>query len=380
METRRANLKDARASRRRSSPSAPRRGTRSRGRLAERAQLLASVKDEIEQMQAEERRRQAELAAQARARLAAERLAAAAGACSDGAGPGDLHGAVDLGDTAIPVAPPPDGTQASQVISLAMQYLGMPYVWGGIEPVDRLRLLGPDLVRVRADRNLAAAPRGLAVELRHSRSPTRICSRAISSSSAGSATWGCTSAAASSSTRRTPATSSRSRASPATRASRRAPHPVATALDPSTRGRESSGVGRQASVSGLAPSWHASPLPVRDVSRVRPSCGSAAEMEHGAIVTGPYELYSSSISSAKCSLTARRRSLSVGVTSPSSIVKSRGRIAKRLTCSKRERSRFASSTTPWTSVADALVARERREVALDPVLGRPAAGSPPRPA
>ena len=59
--------------------------------------------------------------------------------------------------------------------------------------------------------------------------------------------------------------------------------------------------------------------------------------------------YSRSISSAKCSCTTRRRSLSVGVTSPSSAEKSRDRIANRLICSKRECRALTSSTTPWTS-------------------------------
>ncbi len=31
-------------------------------------------------------------------------------------------------------APPPDGSQASQVVSIALQYLGVPYVWGGMGP------------------------------------------------------------------------------------------------------------------------------------------------------------------------------------------------------------------------------------------------------
>ncbi len=34
----------------------------------------------------------------------------------------------------IPVAPPPDGTRASQVVAIALQYLGVPYVWGGMSP------------------------------------------------------------------------------------------------------------------------------------------------------------------------------------------------------------------------------------------------------
>ena len=131
VETRRANLKDARVEQAQVVAERAAQRESIEGRLAERAQLLASVKDEIEQIQAEERRRQAQLAEQARARLAAERLAQQQAFDSQDQ---LTYTAVDLGDTAIPVAPPPDGSLASQVISLAMQHLGTPYVWGGSSP------------------------------------------------------------------------------------------------------------------------------------------------------------------------------------------------------------------------------------------------------
>jgi peptidoglycan DL-endopeptidase CwlO len=131
VETRRSNLKDARE---RQAEVVAERAAQKRSieaQLAERQQLLSSVKDEIAQLQAEERRRQAALVAQARARLEAERLAAQqAFDTQDQA----TYIPVDLGDTVIPVAPPPDGSRASQVIALAMQHLGTPYVWGGSSP------------------------------------------------------------------------------------------------------------------------------------------------------------------------------------------------------------------------------------------------------
>ena len=37
-----------------------------------------------------------------------------------------------------PAPPLPDGSKASQVISIAMQYLGIPYVWGGASPSQGL--------------------------------------------------------------------------------------------------------------------------------------------------------------------------------------------------------------------------------------------------
>jgi cell wall-associated NlpC family hydrolase len=98
-------------------------------RLAERQQMLASIKDQIVQLQAEERQRQAELAAQARARLAAQQAAAASAQTTYT----DPYSEPAFSD--IPTgAPLPDGSLASQVVAIAMQYLGIPYVWGGASP------------------------------------------------------------------------------------------------------------------------------------------------------------------------------------------------------------------------------------------------------
>jgi peptidoglycan DL-endopeptidase CwlO len=90
------------------------------GQLAERRQLLSSIKSEIAQIQAAEQARQAELAAQARARLAtagATVLDASAGAVIN---PPDSY------------APPP--ARYGGVVGIAMQYLGIPYVYGGASP------------------------------------------------------------------------------------------------------------------------------------------------------------------------------------------------------------------------------------------------------
>ena len=100
------------------------------GQLAERQALFESVKDEIVRMQEEERRRQAALAAQARAAARAAELAAQAAA----AAPQTSVAAPTYDPGIIPAAPPPDGTRASQVVSIALQYLGVPYVWGGMSP------------------------------------------------------------------------------------------------------------------------------------------------------------------------------------------------------------------------------------------------------
>ena len=124
------------------------------GQLASRQQLLSSIKSEIAQMQAAEEQRQAELAAQARARLASNGvtvLNASAGAVTQPA----------------PVYTPPPAKYGG-VVGIAMQYLGVPYVYGGASP-ERVRLLGSRDVRLRADRRVASAQRGRAVRGRHAR-------------------------------------------------------------------------------------------------------------------------------------------------------------------------------------------------------------------
>jgi peptidoglycan DL-endopeptidase CwlO len=94
------------------------------GRLAQRQSLLSSIKSEIEQIRAAEQRRQAELERQARARLAAPQplipdLSAAATATESAPA------------TVIPSAPP---SRYGGVVGIAMQYLGVPYVYGGSTP------------------------------------------------------------------------------------------------------------------------------------------------------------------------------------------------------------------------------------------------------
>ncbi|CAN5765055.1 C40 family peptidase [soil metagenome] len=143
VETRRANLKDARVEQTEVVAERAAQRQEIESRLAERQQLLSSVKDEIAELRAEEARRQAALEAQARARLAAQRLAAEqaqvlaaqqAQEAQDAQDQTIYTATPDFIDTPVPAAPPPDGTQASQVIAIAMQYLGVPYVWGGASP------------------------------------------------------------------------------------------------------------------------------------------------------------------------------------------------------------------------------------------------------
>jgi cell wall-associated NlpC family hydrolase len=95
--------------------------------IAEQNRLLASVKDEIVKMQAEEARRQAALAAQARARAqAAAQLAQQAQ--QDAASTQVYDQSFDTPTYDAPAA------RYGQVVGIALQYLGVPYVWGGSSP------------------------------------------------------------------------------------------------------------------------------------------------------------------------------------------------------------------------------------------------------
>jgi cell wall-associated NlpC family hydrolase len=92
------------------------------GQLGSRQQLLSSIKSEITQMQAAEQARQAQLAAQARTRLASTGAAVLNASA----------GAISSPQPAPVYAPPP--SKYGGVVGIAMQYLGTPYVYGGASP------------------------------------------------------------------------------------------------------------------------------------------------------------------------------------------------------------------------------------------------------
>jgi peptidoglycan DL-endopeptidase CwlO len=128
VQTHRAKLKDART--RQAEVVADRAAQKAsiETQLAERQQLLASVKDEIDRMIEEERRRQAQLAAEARARARAEAEALQAAAAAS---------AAPLTQTYAPAPTYDVNLQPSRhggVVGIALQYLGIPYVWGGASP------------------------------------------------------------------------------------------------------------------------------------------------------------------------------------------------------------------------------------------------------
>jgi cell wall-associated NlpC family hydrolase len=97
--------------------------------LAERQRLLGSIKDEIAKLQAEEARRQELLRIQAEARLRVQ-LAAQSQASAQ-AQATDVVGASAVSPEGISIAPP---SRYGGAVGIAMQYLGVPYVWGGASP------------------------------------------------------------------------------------------------------------------------------------------------------------------------------------------------------------------------------------------------------
>ena len=128
VETRRANLKDAREDQARIVAEQAAQKQSIESKIAEQNELLASVKDEIVEMRAEEARRQAALAAQAQAQ--AQAAIAAQQAQQDALDAAAIEPTYET-PSYDPNLPTP---RYGQVVGIALQYLGIPYVWGGSSP------------------------------------------------------------------------------------------------------------------------------------------------------------------------------------------------------------------------------------------------------
>ena len=126
VETRRSNLQDAREDQARIVAEQAAQKDLIESQIAEQNQLLASVKDEIAEMRAEEQRRQAALAAQARAQAQAAELAALAQP--------DVQQTYEQPWVTPEYDPNAPAPRYGHVVGIALQYLGIPYVWGGSSP------------------------------------------------------------------------------------------------------------------------------------------------------------------------------------------------------------------------------------------------------
>jgi cell wall-associated NlpC family hydrolase len=105
------------------------------GQLSTRRALLSSIRGQIAQLQAQEAARQAQLRRELAARIVTQQQQAPAQALSStvapvaSSSPSTSSGSV--GGGSVGAAPPPTH---SSVVSIAEQYLGVPYRWGGASP------------------------------------------------------------------------------------------------------------------------------------------------------------------------------------------------------------------------------------------------------
>ena len=121
VQTRKAKLQRARTAQAREVAERAAQQSAIQAQLREREQMLASVREEIEQLEAAEARRQERLQAAARARVAALALQ-----------PEDQETIAPSIEQTV-AAPVPDARYGG-VVGIAMHFLGVPYRWGGADP------------------------------------------------------------------------------------------------------------------------------------------------------------------------------------------------------------------------------------------------------
>ncbi|HWH05014.1 MAG TPA: NlpC/P60 family protein [Gaiellaceae bacterium] len=141
VQQRKAKLQRAQAAQKREVAALAARRASIEGQLRERQRLLASIKDQIASLEAAEARRQARLQAEARRRVAAlaaqrppqsqatEEVPATAAPIPEA----DALGVGSASPAGEPAAPAPPARYGG-VVGIAMQYLGVPYRWGGESP------------------------------------------------------------------------------------------------------------------------------------------------------------------------------------------------------------------------------------------------------
>jgi peptidoglycan DL-endopeptidase CwlO len=132
VKRRKAALEDARAEQEDLVDELAARRREIEAQLAERRSLLASIRTEIERIEAAEAARQQRIQEEARRRLA---TASAPSGGSAGAASPSSSGAVaspSFGSDIAAGAPPPP--RHGGVVAIAMRYLGVPYRWGGSSP------------------------------------------------------------------------------------------------------------------------------------------------------------------------------------------------------------------------------------------------------
>jgi cell wall-associated NlpC family hydrolase len=101
------------------------------GQLAERQSLYESIKDQIATLEAEERERQRRAAEEARRREEEQRRLAEAAAA---AGVDQAVVQQIAVSTPIGLGTAPASRLGGAAVAVALQYLGVPYVWGGMSP------------------------------------------------------------------------------------------------------------------------------------------------------------------------------------------------------------------------------------------------------
>ena len=129
VQQRKVKLKQARVAQKHEVANRAARRAAIEGQLQERQSLLASIRNEIATLEAAEARRQARLEAAARERVAAMSQQRQVQSLDTSAEP-----AAETEVAAPEVAGPAPAARYGGVVGVAMQFLGVPYRWGGADP------------------------------------------------------------------------------------------------------------------------------------------------------------------------------------------------------------------------------------------------------